>query len=109
MSRYGILTDDENLEVLIGFDEGLEGFFLTISDARLGEPGGYLFHNMEHHESVRMTLGDVTDVMERFGMVLPDDLLQRLMADAARLRCYGGCFGIRGHPGSRHNTSKRSG
>ena len=34
MSRYGIWTNDDNLEVFVGFDEGMEGFFLTINPRR---------------------------------------------------------------------------
>lgn len=86
MSRYVILTEDENLEVSVGFDDGLERFFLTIADARVctGEAGTYLFHNMDHHPGVGMTLGEVTATLERFGMTLPPDLTRQLEGDAVR-------------------------
>lgn len=86
MSRYGILTEDENLEVFVGFDDGLERFFLTIADARTctGESGTYLFHNMDHHPGVGMTLGEVIATLERFGLTLPPDLMKQLEGDALR-------------------------
>lgn len=86
MSRYVILTEDENLEVFAGFDEGMNAFFLTIADARTctGESGTYLFHNLDHHPTPRMTLDEVTSTLARFGLILPADLAGQLGAD-------GGC------------------
>ena|SRR5688572_20339328 len=83
MSRYVILTSDENLEVFVGFDEGMEGFFLTIADARIctGETGSYLFHNMDHHPGTRMTIEEVMATLTRFGLALPSDLVQQLASE----------------------------
>ncbi len=91
MSRYALFTDDENLEIFLGFDEGFQGFFLTIADGRAGtgEPESHLFHNLEHHPGVRMTLEEVVGVMKRFGVALPPDLRRQLVEDARR----GGVFG----------------
>ena len=84
MSRYGIITDDENLEIFVGFDEGFEGFFLTVADIRESdaESESYLFHNMEHHPGTKMFLRDVETILEKFGLRLPADLASRLTADA---------------------------
>jgi hypothetical protein len=86
MSRYVILTEDENLEVFAGFDEGFEKFFLTIADARTctGESGSYLFHNLDHHPGLGMTLTDVATTLKRFGITLPADLETQLHEDAVR-------------------------
>ena len=86
MSRYVIWTEDENLEVTVGFDEGFERFFLTIADARTctGESGSYLFNNIDHHPGVGMALEQVAATLERFGMAMPPDLSQQLAADARR-------------------------
>ena len=100
MSRYVILTEDENLEVMVGFDEGFERFFLTIGDARIctGEAGTYLFHNMDHHPGVGMTLGEVTATLERFGMTLPPDLTRQLEGDAVRYGAANAVIEIRATP-----------
>jgi hypothetical protein len=84
MSRYVLWTEDENLEVFVGFDEGFEQFFLTIADARTstGEADSYLFHNMDHHPDVGMTLGEVASTLQRFGIALPADLAMQLADDA---------------------------
>src|SRR6185503_20306780 len=84
MSRYVVWTDNENLEVFVGFDEGIESFFLTIADARTctGEAGSYLFHNIDHHPGVGMTIGEVTSTAARFGLELPSDLKRKLAEDA---------------------------
>jgi len=83
MSRYVIWTSDENLEVLVGFDEGMEGFFLTIADARqcTGEADTYLFHNLDHHAAAQMTLEEVIANLSRFGLTLPSDLAQQLASE----------------------------
>ena len=83
MSRYVILTNDENLEVFVGFDEGMEGFFLTIADARTctGEAGSYLFHNLDHHHTPQMNLDEVEAVLVRFGLFLPPDLVAQLATE----------------------------
>jgi hypothetical protein len=83
MSRYGLWTDDENLEVFVGFEEALGAFFLTVADARTctGEAGSYLFHNYDHHPGTGMTLEDVVSVLEEFGLSLPIDLMQRLLEE----------------------------
>jgi len=84
MSRYVILTSDDNLEVFVGFDKGIRGFFLTIADARSGgdEAGSYLFHNLDHHPMPQMTLEAVKTTLDRFGLILPSDLSQQLASDA---------------------------
>ena len=88
MSRYVIWTDDDNLEVFVGFDEGMEGFFLTVADARscTGETGSYLFHNVDHHPKPPMTLEEVTATLARCGLTLPHDLLQQLVSDGEGCR-----------------------
>lgn len=86
MSRYVIWTEDENLEVFVGFDEGFEAFFLTIADESTDtdEPETYRFHNFTHHPRLEMTLGEVGSTLERFGLILPPDLHRQLAGDAAR-------------------------
>ena len=86
MSRYALLTEDDDLEVSVGFDEGFGAFFLTIADVHTctGEAGSYLFHNMDHHPGVGMTLDEVASTMQRFGLVLPADLAEHLASDARR-------------------------
>ena len=83
MSRYVIWTSDDDLEVFVGFDEGMEGFFLTIADSRTstGEAGSYLFHNLDHRPTLRMTLEEVAATLARFGLTLPPDLAQQLASD----------------------------
>ena len=83
MSRYVIWTSDENLEVFVGFDEGMEGFFLTIADARTctGEAGSYLFHNLDYHHTPQMNLDEVGAVLVRFGLFLPPDLAAQLATE----------------------------
>lgn len=84
MSRYVIWTSDDDLEVFVGFDEGVEGFFLTIADSRTctGETGSYLFHNLDDHPLAQMKLEEVTATLARFGLTLPSDLALQLAADA---------------------------
>ncbi len=84
MSRYGLSTNDENLEVFMGFEEGLGTFFLTLADARTctGEPGTYLFHNYDHHPRMGMTLEEVIATLELFGIAMPADLFAQLAEDA---------------------------
>lgn len=90
MSRYAIVTDNENIEMLLGFDEALNGFFLTIEDVTKsdGEPESFLFHNMVHHPGVGMTFEQLTDTLLKFGIALPTDLLNILAREA------GGAAGI---------------
>ena len=86
MSNYSILFEDPNLEVSLGFDQGLEGYFLTIGDHRTctGESGSYLFHNLDHHPGMRMSLSEVREVMESFGLELPQNLELQLRLDGLR-------------------------
>lgn len=86
MSRYALFTEDENLEIFVGFDEGFGKFFLTIADVHMGteEPESFLFHNLEHHPELGLTLGEVRFTLERFGLVLPPDLQRQLVSDACR-------------------------
>ena len=87
MSRYALFTDNDDLEIFTGFDEGFEKFFLTIADVRIcsdEDPDSYLFHNMAHHPGVGMTLDEVTFVLARFGITLPPGLRQQLADDARR-------------------------
>lgn len=88
MSRYVLLVEDENLEVVTGFEERGDYFFLTIADARTctGEPGGFLFHNADHHPTLGMTLEEVSSTLKQFGMTMPPDLLPQLQADEQRCR-----------------------
>ncbi len=83
MSRYVIWTEDENLEVFTGFEEGTGCYFLTIADVRTctGEAGSYLFHNYDHHPSLGMTLAEVASVLARFELSLPATLHQQLEQD----------------------------
>lgn len=86
MSRYGLWMEDENLEVFLGFEEGLGTFFVTIADARvcIGESGSYIFHNYDHHPGMSMTLEEVVRTCHRFGITPPMDLIEQLMDDARR-------------------------
>lgn len=83
MSRYVILTKEETLEVIVGFDEGFGGLFLTIADTRnsTGEEGEFLFHNLDHHPGVRMTLEQLVENLARFGIKLPPELGLELLKD----------------------------
>ena len=84
MSRYAIFTENEDLEILLGFDEGLRAFFLTIEDVTksTGEPESFLFHNMVHHPGVGMTYEDLERAFVAFGIHLPADLATSLAKDA---------------------------
>jgi hypothetical protein len=86
MSRYVIWTEDEKLEVFVGFDGGFAAFFLTIADegTDTDEPDTYRFHNFTHHPRLEMTMGEVESTLERFGLTLPPDLHRQLVADAAQ-------------------------
>ena len=86
MSRYVIWTEDENLEVFVGFDGGFAAFFLTIADegTDTDEPDTYRFHNFTHHPRLEMTMGEVESTLKRFGVALPPDLHRQLVADAAQ-------------------------
>lgn len=83
MSRYVIWTDNLNLEIFVGFDDGIRGFFLTIANEQThsDRPETYLFHNMVHHRGVRMTVNEVGSVLARFGIELPLALMVQLGAD----------------------------
>ncbi len=84
MSRYAIITDHDNLEIFLGFDEGVSGFFLTIEEVTRsdGEPESFLFHNMVHHPGVGMTFEQLTDALLKFGVILPPDLFSILAGEA---------------------------
>lgn len=84
MSRYAIITDQDNLEIFLGFDEGMSGFFLTIEDVTKsdGEPESFAFHNMVHHPGVGMTFEQLTDALLKFGVILPPDLCSILAGEA---------------------------
>jgi hypothetical protein len=84
MSRYTIVTDNENLEIILGFDEGLSGFFLTIEDVTKsdGEPESFLFHNMVHHPGVGMTFEEMERALVGFGIHLPEELAGTLVLEA---------------------------
>ena len=85
MSRYILWPDHESLEVFVGYDEGFEAFYLTISDGSEDpdEPAAYRFHNLAHHPTVGMTLRQVRDILRGFGLGLPTDLEQQLVAEAS--------------------------
>lgn len=84
MSRYAIITDHDNLEIFLGFDDGLSGFFLTIEDVTRsdGEPESFLFHNMVHHPGVGMTYKQLTQALLNFGVILPNELISSLATEA---------------------------
>ncbi len=84
MSRYAIITDQDNLEIFLGFDEGLSAFFLTIEDVTKsdGEPESFVFHNMVHHPGVGMTFEQLTDALLKFGVIPPPDLCSILAGEA---------------------------
>ena len=85
MSRYILWPDDESLEVLVGYDEGFEAYYLTIADGSEDpdEPAAYRFHNLAHHPTVGMTLKQVSDILQGFGLALPPDLKRQLVAEAS--------------------------
>lgn len=85
MSRYILWPDDESLEVFVGYDEGFEAFYLTISDGSEDpdEPAAYRFHNLAHHPTVGMTLRQVSEILRGFGLTLPPELEQLLVAEAS--------------------------
>ncbi len=85
MSRYVIWTEDDNLEVFVGFDEGFEKFFLTIADTRTWDATGkesYLFHNIDDQAGVGMTISQVAATLSRFGIGIPMELEEQLERDA---------------------------
>lgn len=86
MSRYAIITDQDNLEIFLGFDDGLGGFFLTIEDVTKsdGEPESFVFHNMVHHPEVGLTYEDLGRTLVGFGIHLPADLTLSLAAEAGQ-------------------------
>ena len=86
MSRYALFTKDENLEVFVGFDDGFGKYFLTVADVRLGteDPEAFLFHNLQHHDDLGMTLAEVAATLQRFSLTLPPDLQRQLLNDARR-------------------------
>src|ERR1051325_1337794 len=107
MSRYALWTEDENLEVSVGFEEGIGRYFLTIEDPRTstGERGTYLFHNFDHHPDMSLTLEEVVVTLGKFGLKLPQDLFEALVGDARRC---GGVIPTRQIPSTTEDTSTRS-
>jgi hypothetical protein len=86
MSRYVIWTEDKNLEVFVGFDEGFNAFYLTIANMSTDsdDPETFRFHNIAHHPGVGMSLAQVQAILRKFGIVAPPELLQQLADDGLR-------------------------
>lgn len=87
MPRYVLWTEEENLQIMVGFDEGLQGFFLTIAtvDSNPTTPETYLFHNLLHHPGTSMTLLQLRSTLGRLGIALPASLEVQLDKDASLL------------------------
>jgi hypothetical protein len=84
MSQHTIDTTDDRLDVCLGYDEGLSGFWLFIQDhsrTNHGDPF-YLFHNVDDVPNVRMKLSEVETQLARFNIPLPRDLANTLIDEA---------------------------
>jgi hypothetical protein len=90
MARYPIFDGvPEDIDVITGFDHQYPGFFLMIESFRgrkQGDPENYLFHNIEDHPGVVMTISQIEETLKRFDIPITRDDVERLVRDAEKHR-----------------------
>jgi hypothetical protein len=86
MSRYTYTAHGKNgkpLQVTIGWDPGLLGYFLTVQKAsNTGVKSGFLFNNLMKVDSHPKQLDGYLLELENMGIAIDSDLIQLLIADA---------------------------
>lgn len=85
MSRYGIGTDCDDYDLVLGYDPNMQAFWMYSQDyARTTtEKDVYRFHNLDDVPGLRMTIPMLVEVLERFGRGLAPGLARKLVQDAA--------------------------
>jgi hypothetical protein len=83
MTQYSIFTADDNIDICLGYDDGFHGYWIFIQDhsQSTDEKEFYLFHNIDDVPGVRMSLTLVEVTLAKFGIGLPRELAEALIAD----------------------------
>jgi hypothetical protein len=86
MSRYTFSAKSKEgklLEVTIGWDPGLLGYFMTIQKAtRTGARSAFVFNNLMQEDSHPKSLDFYLSVLVGLGIDIDTELVQHLNADA---------------------------
>ena len=86
MSRYLYTAkskDGKRLEVTIGWDPGLVGYFMTIQKAAsTGARSAFLFNNLMQEDSHPKSLDVYLSVLVSFGIDIDKEMVQQLKTDA---------------------------
>lgn len=84
MSRYCIDSPNDEVDVCLGYDDNIRGFWLFIQDHSQNTPEQdfYLFHNLNDVPGFCMSIPMLEETLERFGFGLDEALLQNLVGDA---------------------------
>lgn len=86
MSRYTYSAQGKNgrpLQVTIGWDPGLLGYFLTVQKAsNTGAKSGFVFNNLMEVDSHPKHLDGYLFELDNMGIAIDSDLVQLLIADA---------------------------
>ena len=90
MARYPIFDGvPEGVDVIIGFDAQYPGFFLFIEcvqGRKRGVPDKFLFHNIEDHPGVVMTISQIEETLTRFDIPITREDVENLVRDAEKHR-----------------------
>ena len=90
MARFPILDGvPEDIDVITGFDHQYPGFFLVIESFRgrkQGDAENYLFHNIEDHPGVVMTISQIEETLRRFQIPITRGDVEHLVKDAEKHR-----------------------
>ncbi len=82
MSQHHFFTEHEGKKthVLMGWDRPLQGYFLVIH--KESDRDGLYWSNLDSEESHPKTLQPFIDVLQKFTIVLPEEMIRAIQRDA---------------------------
>ena len=83
MSQHFFTTslDGENIQVMMGWDRPLGGFFMMVEDLDNQGDDCYLFNNLDEDDPHPLTLDHYLDVLKTFGVSLPANMVAEVQSD----------------------------
>lgn len=74
-------ADGQKVDILIGWDRSLRGFFMEVEAAGAGDDDGYLYSNLENKDSFPQVLAPYLDWLKAQGIGVPEGLVSQLKLD----------------------------
>lgn len=86
MSQHFLKTShgDQAITILAGWDRPLQGYFMVIElDGCTNEYEDpcYLYNNLDHHVSHPPTFAPFQEVLDAFGIHVPEEMVREIIAD----------------------------